>query len=288
MKPLPRHQRRRKTQAVRGKAFCILTSCVLSLVSPLIIPIAHAQDLTTNACIDQTYKELHAAQRYFRGVVLGEPPAAMRSIGAIRYDRQRRGWIRTAANTWKAIASASAGTRTDAQIDAEAEFPPTVGIMETRKARTSDLIPHILQAFRAFQCETRAVCLTAIRSQTEGAPNVLHVQPPGCIAYNIPRFDACRLEQPPATAGSQMQRANITEFQIGACDEVRRALVEHEVQMLKLITAYDYRSFLQFVGTFDDFLMAFQQPLLLPIWQTVRMLEKLFEERTCFTAQCDE
>ena len=249
---------------------------------------ARAQDLVTNACVDQTYGELSAAQRLFRAVILGQRPAAQLAVGAVRYDRQRRGWIRTGPNVWKTLVSTTLGNRTDAAIDSEAEFPPRQGILETRKARTSDLIPRILQAFRALQCQTRAICLAELQSQGTGAPNVLNVKPPGCINFNIPRFDACRLEQPSGIPGQEGQRANYSNLRIGACNKVRTALIEHEVQMLKLITAYDERSFLQFAGSFDDFLTEFRQPLLLPLWQTVRMLEKLFEDRSCINAQCDE
>ncbi len=261
---------------------------VFGLWSLVFVPSAHAQDLATSACVQETYYRLGVVQREYRSVVLGQRRAQDQRTGAIRYDSAGQGWVKTAANTWRPLGGADTSVvRSDAEIDAQAEFPARPGILETKRILTSDLIPPILQAFRALQCRTRAVCLAAQESQSD-VSGVITVQPRGCIAFSFPPLTNCRLQQP-ATGAGEGQKANFAEIVVGLCERARLSLIGHEENALKMLAAYDasYRTLLQFAGSFHDFINAFGEPVLLPFWQAARVIHS-FRTIPCFTAQCDE
>ena len=264
-------------------------SLILAFVSSFSFPyIASAQDLTTPACVRETYGSLASAQRKFRSVVLGQKEASDLPVGSIRYDSAGTAWTKMAANQWDSN-DAQEPAMADAEMDGEAEFPAVKGVLETRKTLTSDLLPPLLQAFRAFTYDTRARCLVALASQRRDAPATITVQPIGGIEFTYPRMDGCRIEQPAVSAGGEKNAAHFGEVKTGFCDNVRTALVEHEAKALKFLVAYDasYRSLLQFTGSFQNFMTQLRGPLLFPLWEAYRAMQ-VFGDQQCFTAQCDE
>ena len=122
----------------------------------------HAQELRTPACLTETYNRLGTSERTFRSVVLGQRPAAKLPIGAVRYDRNGNLWRKKGPSVWRTLAEGFTGTTwSDTHMDAQAEFAARKGILEAKKTMTSDLIPDLLQAVRAFQCETQRDCMAA-------------------------------------------------------------------------------------------------------------------------------
>ena len=249
---------------------------------------ASAQDLTTSACLQETYGSLGSSQRKFRGFVLGQKKSEDLPVGAVRFDTEFTAWTKTAADTWKNLIPDSE-TNSDETMDDEAEFADVKGILETRKTLTSDLLPPLLQAFRAFQCDSRARCMVAAASQRRDAPEEITVQPDGCISFTLPRMDSCQIEQAPKTGTGEKTPANFSEVKTGFCDKVRTSLVEHEAKALKFLVAYDasYRTVLQFAGSFQNFMTQLRGPLLFPLWEAFRALQTFGDEK-CFNAQCDE
>lgn len=247
-----------------------------------------AQDLATSACVRETYGALASAQRKFRGIVLGQKEGSELPVGAIRYDQSGTAWTKTAANEWTSD-DAEEDSMSDADMDTEAEFPAVKGVLETRKTLTSDLLPPLLQAFRAFTYDTRARCLIAAASQRRDAEERITVQPIGGISFTFPRMDGCRIEQPAASGTGEKITANLGEVKTSLCDNVRNALVEHEAKALTFLVTYDasYRTLLQFAGSFQNFVTELRSPLLFPLWEAYRALQTLGDEK-CFTAQCDE
>lgn len=275
-----------KTQNIRN-AFIFLAFILIpiwSLVSwPWFLP-AHAQELRTPACLAETEERLASATRQLRSVVLGQRAAVSLPAGAVRYDRGGNAWRKTGDSAWKSLAPGFANTTwSNLQMDSQAESAPRRGLLEAKKKMTSEIIPDILQAVRAFQCQTRAICTAAKGSMLLDAPGAIEVQPIGCIEFAVPRLNACRIEQPSGAA------ANIADVGFGTCEEIRSQLVERETQLLSLLVSYDvaYRMLLQFAGTFDDFALAFREPIAAPFLQAVRIL-RIFSDQTCFTSQCDE
>lgn len=249
---------------------------------------ATAQDIGTAACQRETYARLSAAQRQFRATLLGQKRAAQLPASSVRYDRDGNAWMKQGNNQWRSLAAGFEGTTwSDMLMDSRAEFTPRRGILETEKILTSELLPSILQAFRAMQCETRAVCEAAIASQSQDAPDPVRSQPIGCIEFTFPRFNQCRERQTTPEGGEQ--RTHAGDVEINLCEDVRTMLLSHEEQVLAMMIAYDssYRSLLQFAGHFDDFLAMFREPLLLPLWQTLHVFQN-FTSIPCFNAQCDE
>lgn len=251
---------------------------------------AHAQELNTSACLTESYNRLSTSQRKFRSVLLGQRASVDLPVGAVRYDRSGNPWRKTSASAWRTLATGFESTTwSNAQMDQQAEFSVRRGLLEAKKMMTSDLIPSLLQAVRAFQCETRRDCMAAKASLGEGTSNVLAVKPPGCIEFQTPRLQTCRIVQPPPAGGGEPERANFADLTFDHCDKVRQQLIDHETKLLSLLVSYDvaYRSLLQFAGSFDDFTRAFREPVFLPFLQSVRIL-RTFSDMPCFTAQCDE
>lgn len=228
-----------------------------------------------DSCTDETYARLGQEERLFRSVLFGLAKTEDMPINAVLTDKDNDVWLKTATNEWK-TSSRLEVTRDDAKMNAERDVPARRGILEIQKALSSELIPSVLQAFRATQCRMEAVCLTARLTREAGDDELVKVQPEGCVEFKMLPIESCRA-------------ADLISFDNGDCDTQVQIIAERESRILELLFAYDasYRTLMQFAGTFEGFLTDFRFPLLQPLWQMVRTLGQ-FDNLPCFLAECNE
>lgn len=250
-------------------AGCLLASVFLSAIP------ADAQESITPSCVEQKNNRIAHEQRMYRSVIYGQKKSKDLPLGSVRFDTEFDTWIKKGESTWRSLSEGNEGlTWSDTVMDREADVFDRRGLLETRKALTSELIPPIVQSMRALRCRMEAVCMAA--SQGKGDTSAVKVTPDGCEEIELPRFDAC-------------SPTNIPETGPGSCSEAINAVLKHEMAMTQLAVAYDaaYRSLMQFSGNFDQFLSDFRFPLIQPLWQMVRTLGVL-DNLPCFTSQCNE
>ncbi|HVW66993.1 MAG TPA: hypothetical protein VHA78_04680 [Candidatus Peribacteraceae bacterium] len=256
----------------------LITAGLLCSLLTTFAPPVSAQNITTVSCTAQTYDAMAHEQRLYRSVLFGQKQSGDLPVGSVRYDSDGNAWIKKGANSWQTLASGYTGTTwSDILMDQQSDVPARRGIFETRKTLTSDLIPPLTQAFRAFGCRLRAVCGTEMASQqSDDQTTQVQVQPVGCIEFTEQVLPACR--------GAQQGSVSVD-----SCENSVNAILDHERALLTLTIAYDsaYRTLLQFEGVFAGFLTDFQFPLLQPLWQTVRAVGA-FSKLPCFLGQCDQ
>ncbi len=251
---------------------------IVAVLGSALSPVAFAQNVNTQSCLTETYNALSHEKRVYRSVLFGQKKAEDLPLGSVQFDTRGFTWIKKATNQWRTLTPSSIGVGWgDFNMNKFNDVPPRRGLMETKKAPTSDLIPAITQAFRAYQCRLYAVCGSALQSQNSATgTTVLPIEVPGCISLDVPVLSSCR---------------NNTQFTVGTntCLDVVNGMLNQEEQSLILLVTYDaaYRSLLQFTGVFEGFLDDFRFPLLEPLWQTVRAIGGL-AHIPCFIGQCDE
>lgn len=245
---------------------------------------AHAQNATSEKCITDTYTQLLKEQLFFRSTVFGQKTAEQLHQGGVRYDGQIKPWIKTGQNEWKTFDSSAPASRTNAQVEAQAFPPKRRGLLEVKKALSSEQLPLVLQSMRALQCRLRSVCALAIASRNPGASTTIRVQPDGCIAQDLRRIDSC--SDDPAINGNG---GTLSTIQVGVCDAAVNGILDREASVLMLVMSYDasYRGFAQFAGIMQGFSDGLRVPILQVLTNTVELMRKL-GNAPCFSAQCDE
>jgi hypothetical protein len=239
-------------------------------------PVVYAQSVDTTECLSQTYDALAHEKRVYRSVLFGQKKSKDLPTGSVRFDKDGNTWLKKDTNRWVSLLKDS-NAKADLWMDDHADVDVRRGIMEIRKAPTSDLIPAITQAFRAYQCRLTAVCDAGLKSQTtETGTTTIKVQPEGCIELEEPVLTSCKKNIQP-TVGTD------------TCSSIVSSMLDQEQQTLSLLIAYDasYRTLYQFEGIFEGFLQDFRFPLIEPLWQTVRAIGGL-SHIPCFLGQCDE
>ncbi len=255
----------------------ITGTLVIGMLMMLIPTKGFAVENISSECTDAIYQSLAHEERMFRSVIFGQQKSEDLSIGSVRYDKEHATWIKKAEDEWQSLnENKDATTWSDSLMDDEADVPERRGIVEWRKTPTSDLIPSMLQSFRALQCRLQAVCMTSTASQGAKDEKTVKVQPDGCLEFEMDTMKACDV-------------TNFGRVGAGTCDAVTEAILAREEKMLQLLVMYDaaYRTLLQFSGTFEGFMEDFRFPLLEPLWQMVRTMGAL-DNLPCFTAQCNE
>ncbi len=255
-----------------------------------------AQDVASPACLGQIYDGMAREQRLYRAVLYGQGEIADLPIGSTIFDEEGNSWRKTGQSSWNSLDEGFENTtQTNSGIENIQEKDPVCksedeslaiscvtlprrGIFETRKAKTTEIVPPILQAIRAFQCRLRAVCLSAIESQNPDAPETILVQPPGCEPLPLPRLDACNIEQ-----------SSRLDLRFSACEQARVSLLRHELNMTEMAISYDaaYRSMLQFGGKTKNFFKDFKLTIIEPVRSAVQAMRG-FQKIPCFSSQCDE
>jgi len=244
----------------------------------VIVPTVSAQNVNTPACLTQTYDALAHEKRLYRSVLFGQKKSGDLPKGSVRFDIEGNTWIKKDINSWRSLDDSFKNTTwSDGLMDDRADVPARRGILEIKKTPTSDLIPAITQAFRAYQCRLQSVCGAALQSQSSATgATTLTINTDGCIELAQPVLSACK---------------NNTQLSAGpdTCLQIIDSMLDQEEQALVLLVSYDasYRTVVQFTGMFEGFLTDFRFPLIEPLWQTVRAIGN-FSNIPCFIGQCDE
>lgn len=268
-------------------------SVSLLLAAALPISALAQEDLQSLAskCQNEMYDELSLAQSLFRARLLGVKNPADEASGASRLGPDGEMWMKMRSDVWRR--SGTSAVLTDARMRTVI-LPEQQGIFERKQARTSDLIPELTQAYRSITCHTEAVCRNAqltqdgankLRTEAQGRPvfkDWVPVQAVGCERINLRPFPSCYLLRMKASVSEQSLVQD-------TCSAGAEKLLDREAEMLKLLTAYDaaYRSFLQFSGVFDNFLVEFKGDLITPIEQATSVVSQL-SRMPCFLSQCSE
>lgn len=251
---------------------------------------------TSQACLKDLYDAFGREHRLERAVIFGKPSAKNASVTSVFYDDDGDPWVKTAYNEWTSPSDEFDGeTWTDDDMDDQSEIDllctdnddelqstcvklPRVGILETRKTPTTDLIHPIVQSVRALQCRLRAICKLAADSTNKESDEKVTITVDGCLPMTFPVMKGCHDLSP-----------TFFEVMPGMCEAARQQLIEREMYILTLTASYDanYRALAQFAGMFQEFLVQFRFPLIEPLWQAVRMLGGL-QEIPCFSAECNE
>jgi hypothetical protein len=252
----------------------IIAGLTISALMPL-QAMAAAEPVT---CAQTVYTQLGREERLYRSVIFGLAAPSEMPVDTVLTDKEGDRWMKTGNNEWRSVDDGNEGlTWSDMLMEEQSDVRPRRGILETRQALSSELIPSVLQAVRASRCRMNAVCDAALKApKTPADEETVTVQPHGCIEFELDVPDACRVTER-------------TSFDQGDCSRQAAAVMEREEKMLELIFAYDasYRTLMQFAGTFEGFLSDFRFPLLQPLWQMVRTLGQ-FDNLPCFLAECNE
>lgn len=228
-------------------------------------------------CTDDIYLQLSREERLYRSVLFGLSTTEDMPINGVLVDKEGDHWMKMQNNEWRSTDPGNQGTTwSDQTMDEQRDVTARRGILEIQKAVSSELIPSVLQAFRATQCRMQAVCLAAQLSGSAEPGKPMKIQPEGCIEFEMPIIDSCKA-------------VDFASYDNGACDSQVQTIAERGSRMLELLFAYDasYRTLMQFAGTFEGFLNDFRFPLLQPLWQMVRTLGQ-FDNLPCFLAECNE
>jgi hypothetical protein len=265
-----------------GLSFLLLLPASALLQSSSSAP---ATDSPVTGCQDEINARLASEERIYRTVLFGRRKAADEPVGTVRFDADLNEWLKTGKNEWRGFGPKKAGN--DGDIDAKTErdpldkdkSPARAGIFAQKKVLTSDLLPPLIQSYRAFGCRIEAVCEAARKSLTGTDP--MKIETVGCRPFeNVKPLASCNKNKNSDTFSESAVRTY--------CDAVAPELFAHEGELLKLSVSYDasYRSLLQFAGGFDAFLKDFQTTLFSPLSDSMSLLGQL-QRIPCFAAQCN-
>ncbi|MCA9370448.1 MAG: hypothetical protein KC680_00620 [Candidatus Peregrinibacteria bacterium] len=260
----------------------LITTLITFLASPMTV---HAGD--ADSCRQRTNQEIAREHRLYRAYLFGKHNAKDAAINDVRYDIDGWAWIKTAdTNTpWRNSHPDNQSLRWSNTVmdtqDEHAGILPIVGIFETKRVSTSELIPYLLQTIRAFECRLDALCEIARISEPKSGDDpvdIEKIQPRGCIAYeDLQTWPECHLS-------TVTEQADTRSY----CDEIANQLVRREIELMKLVVEYDagYRSLLQFAGNFDIFLGELRWPLAGTVRQAAELIGQL-GRIPCFLSSCD-
>ncbi|MBT5237114.1 hypothetical protein HOL63_01950 [Candidatus Peregrinibacteria bacterium] len=263
----------------------------LTLLFALLLP-PQMVSASIGECQQRVNNELGRELRLYRNVLFGKPRAKDASVGEVRYDTDGWAWIKTSADSlpWRNSHPDQQSLQWSDSVmdesDEHAESLPLVGIFETKRTTTSELIPYLLQSIRAFEC--RALTLCNVVRASEGfdvgadPQDLTTLQQLGCIEFeNLKSFPECHLAK---ESSGQLEKVDSR----GYCNDMVEQTMRRERDLLKLVVEYDagFRSLLQFAGNFDIFLKEMRWPLANTIRQATELIGSL-KRIPCFISSCD-
>jgi hypothetical protein len=210
----------------------------------------------------------------------------------VRYDREGRAWLKTGNGYEPWINSVprdlDEGHSNDEmdENDEHADSLPLIGIFETKRVSTSEMIPYLLQSIRALECRMDSICEVVLHSEGEKGEQsveIEEVQALGCVSYvKVDTLSECHLADEGTSISKDQGDAKVY------CDKVSKQTLEREIALLKLVIEYDagYRTLLQFAGNFDIFLKEMRWPLANTMRKAVQMIGQL-DRIPCFISSCD-
>lgn len=241
--------------------------------------------ITAGACQEAMGDVISREQRMWRSVLYGLSSAEEALIGEVRYNKEGSAWLKTDSDAWRSSDTGFESTTwSNFMMDQEGDLPPRRGIFEQRRALSSDLLPSVIVAARAFRCRLDALCDVLVKSEgvsgTDSQP--VSVRPDGCIMMQMDSIPACHLVE---GHSEQIDRAQVR----GYCMELQKRVMLREFDLLRLAIEYDaaYRSLLQFAGNLDFFLEAYRGTILGSMRSAASLIGWL-GRIPCFTASCDD
>lgn len=236
--------------------------------------------------------EIGRELRLYRNVLFGKPRAEDAAVGEVRYDTDGWAWIKTNSNStpWRNSDPDQQDLQWSNSVmdeqDEHRESLPLVGIFETKRMTTSELIPYLLQSIRALECRAMSYCNIVRASEGfqagSGSQTIDPVQLLGCIEFtDLESFPECHL-------GGETPLLLDQADGRGYCNEMVTQTIQRERELLKLVVEYDagFRSLLQFAGNFDIFLKEMRWPLANTVRQAVELIGRL-DRIPCFVSSCD-
>ncbi len=261
-----------------------------------------ATEVTTNDAVQQCLRDITGRvaqqQRIFRSVLLGRQNASLELEGATRFDDSGQAWIKTGDNRWvsgtdEIIGDSDIDSRTEWEgmndPDADPAFRANrLGLLNVREALTSDLLPSVIESYRAFRCRLSMVCAGLQAGPDDPSP--ISVQTPGCETLMMEPIRSCQFanaakdpESSPLTLIAPQSQSTIRVH----CGPLIEQVARDEARMVSLVVSYDasVRSIMQFAGQFDSFIDSWRSDVLTPLDQTVSLVHQL-SRIPCFLAQC--
>ncbi|MBU0766278.1 hypothetical protein KKF55_00625 [Patescibacteria group bacterium] len=275
---------------------------IIGLLLTLLLPMS-AQAIN-DECRAKVDTALAKEQRIYRTVLFGRKEAKDAPIGEVRYDKNGRAFYKSGPHTWTHAGEDGEIYYISPMMDNEAELDsvpvdqggadlspaalPRSGILDVKRTMTSELIPYLTQAFRAFTCRVDMVCYR-IEESTKKHSGSGSVELPnrvgGCIRVDSEEWNSIPECQFAGKAGGSQDTADSVQY----CQKVGDSLVQRENEILKMIVEYDaaYRSLLQFAGVFDEFLQEFRWTITGSIRKAASIIGSL-GRIPCFVSSCEE
>lgn len=266
----------------------LLIGLILTLAQPAT---AHAGSV--DSCRQKVNREIAREHRLYRAYLFGKTNAEDAPVNDVRYDTDGWAWIKTGdeSTPWKNSHPDNQGLSWSDfvmdQQDEHANILPIIGIFETKRVNTSELIPYLLQSIRALECRAEALCEVSRISEIQSGDepiDIPKVQPIGCIEFtDLQTWPECHFSRE-VDGNTVLSQGDNRSY----CNEMSNQLISREIQLLKLVVEYDagYRSLLQFAGNFDIFLQELRWPLTGTIRQAANLIGQL-QRVPCFLSSCD-
>ena len=275
-------------------------------------------------CRNEIVQALSQQHRIYRDILFGRKKAADETEGNTRHTEDGTAWIKIHGR-WVSAGLSPGKTLTDEDIDTQTEgewmnefalppehprspHGPRLGLFEAKGKTTSQIVPGLGSAYRAFQCRLAAVCATVSASNASDARSftmrdgsaltadddkVIVVSSPNCLPMQADPFPDCRFANTERIAPNAAMSSDgvlnplINNIVRDDCEPAREELLQREQEYAKMLIAYDasYRSLLQFSGNFDSFLFAFHGDILDPLDQALALIGNLTRV-PCFLSAC--
>ncbi len=250
----------------------------------------------TQQCLAQITSRVLQQHRVYRSQLYGVTEASLEPEGAVRYDVDGRAWMKTAQNRW--VSDDTTDVLSNARINETTEWAgmnelqpdesrrqSLQGIFQTPRVLTTDLLPDVIDSYRALHCRLAMVC-QSVYAGAQGQTTI-EIVTDGCTPLKTAPLSACGFGNTTSATEGTVVDASADALVRTHCIPLTEQLLADEAQTLKVAVAYDAatRSLLQFAGTFDAFTESWKDDVVSPLRQTVSLLHQL-SRIPCFLAQC--
>lgn len=231
------------------------------------------------------------AQREYRSALFGLKKARDAGAMEIRFGSDRSIWIKGLQEPTPVLSaevidewhSLTKGYGSNALVDGETDLRPRTGIFETRRRLSTELIPYIAQAYRAFECRLDQICMLLAHSDRlqEENPQDVTVEVLGCDDVETQTIKDCHL---PANNQQVVAQGQLREY----CKTMTDRLRIREIALTKEIVEYDagYRSALQLSGIMRAFLEEMRGTVMGSLHSAAELMISL-SRIPCFIGSCD-
>jgi hypothetical protein len=268
--------------------------CTAMMLTPVSVFASHTPDY--NSCRESIDWLAWKEQRSYRAHLFGLPRARDAALSEVRFAKDKSIWIKTqkgggstgspvTVDEWRSLSQGyESVTWYNPLVDNQGDIPLRKGIFETRRRLSSELIPHITQAYRTFECRIEGICrlLELSEGETDHTPQSVTVGVFGCTDIPASTFTACHLQTKPTPLTTQ---GNLRQY----CETMTESLRKREEQVTKLVMEYDagYRSVLQFSGVLHSFLGEMRGTVLGSLRSATALLTSM-GRIPCFAGSCDD